>query len=58
MQGLRQAGGKDGLAWVPATSLSLWLVLIMGFSFTASFILPHVATSRCRRVCAGFDGNV
>ena len=41
------ASGEDGLARAGRgyLLLSLWFVLIMGFSFVEAFILPHVATT-------------
>jgi hypothetical protein len=40
----RQAVKTGWLGLVGYILLSLWLVLIMGFSFVETFILPHVAT--------------
>ena len=43
---LRQAGKEVGwLGLVGYVFLSLWLVLIMGFSFVEAFILPRLATT-------------
>jgi hypothetical protein len=39
----RQAGKAGWLGLVGFVLLSLWMVLIMGFSFVEAFILPHVA---------------
>jgi hypothetical protein len=41
----RQAAKTGWLGLVGYILLSLWLVLIMGFSFVEAFILPHVATA-------------
>ena len=41
----RQAVKTGWLGLVGYILLSLWLVLIMGFSFVEAFILPHVATA-------------
>jgi hypothetical protein len=41
----RQAKKAGWLGLVGFVMLSLWLVLIMGFSFVEAFILPHVATA-------------
>jgi hypothetical protein len=41
----RQAVKTGWLGLVGYFLLSLWLVLIMGFSFVEAFILPHVATA-------------
>jgi hypothetical protein len=40
----RQAIKSGWLGLVGFVMLSLWLVLIMGFSFVEAFILPHLAT--------------
>jgi hypothetical protein len=40
----RQAVKSGWLGLVGFVLLSLWLVLIMGFSFVEAFILPHLAT--------------
>ena len=40
----RQAVKSGWLGLVGYVMLSLWLALIMGFSFIEAFILPHVAT--------------
>jgi hypothetical protein len=40
----RQAVKSGWLGLVGYVMLSLWLVLIMGFSFVEAFILPHLAT--------------
>lgn len=42
---VRQAVKAGWLGLVGFVLLSLWLVLIMGFSFVEAFILPHVATA-------------
>jgi hypothetical protein len=42
---VRQAEKSGWLGLVGYTLLSLWLVVIMGFSFVEAFILPHVATA-------------
>jgi hypothetical protein len=46
MMGLyaRQAVKSGWLGLVGFVMFSLWLVLIMGFSFVEAFILPHLAT--------------
>ena len=41
----RQAEKSGWLGLVGYILLSLWLVVIMGFSFVEAFILPHVATA-------------
>jgi hypothetical protein len=41
----RQAEKSGWLGLVGYLLLSLWLVVIMGFSFVEAFILPHVATA-------------
>jgi hypothetical protein len=41
----RQAVKSGWLGLVGFILLSLWMVLIMGFSFVEAFILPHVATA-------------
>ncbi|HEX3932341.1 MAG TPA: hypothetical protein VHW64_16705 [Nocardioides sp.] len=41
----RQAVKSGWLGLVGYVLLSLWLVLIMGFSFVEAFILPHVANA-------------
>jgi hypothetical protein len=41
----RQAVKTGWLGLVGYILISLWLVLIMGFSFVEAFILPHVATA-------------
>jgi len=41
----RQAVKTGWLGLVGYILLSLWLVVIMGFSFVEAFILPHVATA-------------
>jgi hypothetical protein len=41
----RQAVKSGWLGLVGYVLLSLWLVLVMGFSFVEAFILPHVATA-------------
>jgi hypothetical protein len=41
----RQAVKTGWLGLVGYVLLSLWFVLIMGFSFVEAFILPHVATA-------------
>ena len=41
----RQAEKSGWLGLVGYILLSLWLVMIMGFSFVEAFILPHVATA-------------
>jgi hypothetical protein len=41
----RQAVKAGWLGLVGYVLLSLWFVLIMGFSFVEAFILPHVATA-------------
>jgi hypothetical protein len=41
----RQAVKVGWLGFVGFILLSLWMVLIMGFSFVEAFILPHVATT-------------
>jgi hypothetical protein len=41
----RQAVRTGWVGLVGYLLLSLWLVLIMGFSFVEAFILPHVATA-------------
>jgi hypothetical protein len=41
----RQAVKTGWLGLVGFVLLSLWFVLIMGFSFVEAFILPHVATA-------------
>jgi hypothetical protein len=41
----RQALKSSWLGLVGYILLSLWMVLIMGFSFVEAFILPHVATA-------------
>lgn len=41
---VRQAVKSGWLGLVGYVLLSLWLVLIMGFSFVEAFILPHLAT--------------
>lgn len=41
----RQAVRTGWLGLVGFVLLSLWFVLIMGFSFVEAFILPHVATT-------------
>ncbi len=40
----RQAAKSRWLGLVGFIMLSLWLMLIMGFSFVEAFILPHLAT--------------
>jgi hypothetical protein len=40
----RQAGKAGWLGLLGFVLLSLWMVLVMGFSFVEAFILPHVAT--------------
>ena len=42
---VRQAAKAGWLGLIGFILLSLWLVLIMGFSFVEAFILPHVATA-------------
>ena len=41
----RQAVKTGWLGLVGYLLLSVWMVLIMGFSFVEAFILPHVATT-------------
>jgi hypothetical protein len=41
----RQAVKSGWLGFAGYVLLSLWLTLIMGFSFVEAFILPHLATS-------------
>lgn len=41
----RQAGKAGWLGLVGYVLLSLWLTLIMGFSFIEAFVLPHVASA-------------
>ena len=41
----RQAGKTGWLGLIGFLLLSLWLVLIMGFSFVEAFVLPRVATT-------------
>ena len=41
----RQAEKSGWLGLIGYILLSLWLVMIMGFSFVEAFILPHVATA-------------
>jgi hypothetical protein len=41
----RQALKTGWLGLVGYVLLSLWMVLIMGFSFVEAFVLPHVATA-------------
>jgi hypothetical protein len=41
----RQASKTGWLGLIGYVLLSLWFVLIMGFSFVEAFILPHVATA-------------
>ena len=41
----RQAGKTGWLGLIGYLMLSLWFVVIMGFSFVEAFILPHVATA-------------
>jgi hypothetical protein len=41
----RQAVKTGWLGLVGFVLLSLWMVLIMGFSFVEAFILPHIATT-------------
>jgi hypothetical protein len=40
----RQATKVGWLGLLGFASLSLWMVLIMGFSFVEAFVLPHIAT--------------
>ena len=42
---VRQAEKTGWLGLIGYILFSLWLVLIMGFSFVEAFILPHIATS-------------
>jgi hypothetical protein len=42
---VRQAIKAGWLGLIGYILLSLWLVMIMGFSFVEAFILPHVATA-------------
>lgn len=42
---VRQAKKTGLLGLIGFILLSLWLVLIMGFSFVEAFILPHIATA-------------
>ena len=42
---VRQAEKTGWLGLIGFILFSLWLVLIMGFSFVEAFILPHIATS-------------
>jgi len=42
---VRQAKQTGWLGLIGFILLSLWLVLIMGFSFVEAFVLPHIATS-------------
>jgi len=42
---LRQSKKAGWLGLAGFILLSLWFVLIMGFSFVEAFILPHIATS-------------
>jgi hypothetical protein len=42
---VRQAVKAGWLGLIGYILLSLWLVMIMGFSFVEAFILPHVATA-------------
>jgi hypothetical protein len=41
---LRQASKTGWLGLLGFVLLSLWLVIIMGFSFVEAFVLPHIAT--------------
>jgi hypothetical protein len=41
----RQAVKAGWLGFVGFVLLSLWMVLIMGFSFVEAFVLPHFATA-------------
>jgi hypothetical protein len=41
----RQAERAGWLGFVGYLLLSLWMVLIMGFSFVEAFVLPHLATT-------------
>ncbi|HEY2331402.1 MAG TPA: hypothetical protein VGH94_05750, partial [Acidimicrobiales bacterium] len=42
---VRQTERVGWLGLVGYLLLSLWLVLIMGFSFVEAFVLPHIATA-------------
>ena len=42
---LRQAARTGWLGLIGFILFSLWLVLIMGFSFVEAFVLPHIASS-------------
>jgi hypothetical protein len=42
---VRQAARAGLLGLVGFVLLSLWMVLIMGFSFVEAFVLPHLATT-------------
>jgi hypothetical protein len=42
---VRQAAKAGFLGFVGFALLSLWMVVIMGFSFVEAFVLPHLATA-------------
>ena len=51
----RQAERAGWLGFVGYLLFSLWMVLIMGFSFVEAFVLPHLATTLPAFVVAWMD---